>query len=87
MKHAESAGSLDGFPSRFSAACLKTGEEKSGWKDAKNDQLAASLALISGSLKKGNAGKTANLASPQSGGILPHAFLTFRLNAQSPLVV
>jgi hypothetical protein len=34
MEHDESAGSLDGFPSRFSAACLKTGEEKSGWKDA-----------------------------------------------------
>jgi len=39
MEHGESAGSLNGFPSRFSAAYLKTGEEKSGWKAAKMTSL------------------------------------------------
>jgi hypothetical protein len=35
----ESAGSLDGFPSRFFAAYLETGEEKSGRKNAEMTSL------------------------------------------------
>ena len=35
MEQDENVDSLDGFPNRFSSACLKTGEENSGWKDAK----------------------------------------------------
>jgi hypothetical protein len=43
MKHDKGAGGLDGFPVRFSAACLKTGEEKIGLERRENAQLATSF--------------------------------------------